>query len=192
MSVQRPVLVGRDRLGFTLLELMVVLLLMGILTAAVVPTLRGTLEAEILHAQSRRLIGAIDLAYSGAVTLGQPHRLRLNPREQRFFVEARLLGADGHAEFVAIPYSSGSAGVIDSRIAITREPAEGPSESGSRERTPAPEDPSALEVTEPITFYPDGTADAAVLVLQDPQGFRQALRINPVTARVEVRALPRL
>ena len=38
----------------------------------------------------------------------------------------------------------------------------------------------------PIAFYPDGTADAARLMLRDREGFRLALRINPITARVHI------
>jgi len=42
-----------------------------------------------------------------------------------------------------------------------------------------------------ITFYPDGTADASEILLRDRDGFRVALRINPVTARVRIIELAR-
>ena len=42
-----------------------------------------------------------------------------------------------------------------------------------------------------ITFYPDGTAEASEIVLRDRDGFRLALRINPVTARVRIIELAR-
>ena len=37
-----------------------------------------------------------------------------------------------------------------------------------------------------ISFYPDGTADAAIILLQDRGGFRLGLKLNPITARVHV------
>ena len=53
--------------------------------------------------------------------------------------------------------------------------------------------PSGLtgDWSEPIFFYPDGTADASEIVLRDRDGFRLALRINPVTARVRIIELAR-
>jgi hypothetical protein len=37
-----------------------------------------------------------------------------------------------------------------------------------------------------ILFYPDGTAENREIVLEDKSGFRLALRLNPVTARVHI------
>ena len=42
-----------------------------------------------------------------------------------------------------------------------------------------------------ISFYPDGTADAAMIILQDRAGFRLGLKLNPITARVHVFELER-
>jgi hypothetical protein len=39
---------------------------------------------------------------------------------------------------------------------------------------------------EAIVFYPDGTADRKEIVLTDREGFHLTLRINPLTARVEL------
>ena len=44
---------------------------------------------------------------------------------------------------------------------------------------------------EVISFYPDGTADACEIRLEDREGFRLGLQINPVTARVRVLELER-
>lgn len=42
-----------------------------------------------------------------------------------------------------------------------------------------------------IVFYPDGTADAREIQLEDRDGFRLVLRINPTTARVQIMELER-
>jgi hypothetical protein len=85
----------------------------------------------------------------------------------------------------------GASGKLDQRVTIRilrsgDSPAVDASAESSDWSETAPE-----ETVEGITFYPDGTADAAQLILQDRAGFRLALRINPVTARVRVIDLPR-
>ena len=45
---------------------------------------------------------------------------------------------------------------------------------------------------EAVTFYPDGTADARQIELADRDGFRLALRINPITSRVQITAMEHL
>ena len=55
----------------------------------------------------------------------------------------------------------------------------------------AKDDISSRERDETIVFYPDGTADAREIRLEDRQGFRLALRINPTTARVRIVELER-
>jgi predicted secreted protein len=37
-----------------------------------------------------------------------------------------------------------------------------------------------------ISFYPDGTADAAEIQLRDRDGFQLLLQLNPVTGRVHI------
>jgi len=37
-----------------------------------------------------------------------------------------------------------------------------------------------------VNFYPDGTADSVEVVLRDEAGFGLRLRIDPITARVEI------
>ena len=42
-----------------------------------------------------------------------------------------------------------------------------------------------------ISFYPDGTADDREIELRDPDGYGLALRVNPVTSRVQLIELER-
>ena len=57
------------RSGFTLMELMVVLVLIGVMTAMILPEMRGTYEAALLHSTGRELANVLGIAYSRAVTV---------------------------------------------------------------------------------------------------------------------------
>lgn len=176
------------RRGFTLLELMVVLVLMAIMAAMIVPEMRGTYENALLRSTSRDLVSVLNLAYSRAVSIHQVHRVRLEPSSGKYFVEARVRGAERTSDFIPIQNVSGSEGKLDQRISIQiRDSAEEVSE-----RPPLPSlsnariDSRTLQDVNTIAFYPDGTADRRDIQLQDREGFRLSLQINPITARVRI------
>src|SRR3989442_5795936 len=75
------------KLGFSLVELMVVLVLIGIMTAVIVPEMKGTYEEALLRATSRRLVDVFHLASSRAVSLNQLHRVRFDRITGRYLIE---------------------------------------------------------------------------------------------------------
>jgi len=180
----------RARTAFTLIELMVVIVIIGIMTAMIIPEMKGSYEDALLRSSSRDLINVFDLAYSRAVSLNQIRRVRIDESTGHYMVEKRLM-SNGREDFIPAGDVPGEKGELDSRISIefhrpgetTAEPS-GPSSALMSAAAP-PMNGAA------ITFYPDGTADAGEFVLRDRQGFRLALRINPITARVDVVELER-
>lgn len=170
------------RAAFTLIELMVVLALIGVMTAMIIPEMKGTYEDALLRSGGRDLVNVFNLAYSRAVSVNQLHRVRLDRRTGRYFVEKA--GPDGG--FAALGDVPGGQGAIDSRIAIEiRTPEEDPADESDGGAARAAGDGSKSE-SDAIGFYPDGTADAREILLRDRAGFRLRLRINPVTARVHI------
>lgn len=160
---------------------MVVVALIGIMTAMIIPEMRGTYEDALLRSTSREVINALNLAYSRAVSFSQPHRVRFEPASGRYVVERRIHD-HGREAFVPLRDVAGGEGQLDTRITIEfRAPAETASEESI-----ASSDEQPANVDEAITFYPDGTADAREIRLQDRQGFRLLLRVNPTTARVRI------
>ena len=169
--------------GFTLIELMVVIVIISILTALMIPEMSGTFQDALLRASSRELINVFDLAYSRAVSLNQVRRVRIDETNGRYLVEKQVQER-GQENFVPADDVPGSHGQLDARIAVEFHP-EGEfaaDETASLESPVAGNSPDEAL----IVFYPDGTADAGTILLRDREGFRLRLQINPVTARVRV------
>ncbi|MEI9863349.1 MAG: prepilin-type N-terminal cleavage/methylation domain-containing protein [Limisphaerales bacterium] len=171
----------RTRTGFTLVELMVVIVIIGIMTAMMIPEMKGTFQDALLRSNSRELINVFDLTYSRAVSLNQVRRVHLDEKTGRYLVEKQVT-ENGREDFIPADDVPGGKGKIDSRISIEfRQPGEAAAEGN----TDAAVTENNLNVGT-VTFYPDGTASATDILLRDREGFRLRLQINPVTARVHV------
>jgi type II secretion system protein H len=184
---------ARENGGFTLLELMVVIVLVGILSAMIIPEMKGTYGDALLRSTSRELVSVFSLASSRAISLGQTHCVRLEPDSGRYVVERRLPQSGWRGEFIPVKEMLGGQGALDRRIAFdVRRPADSaadPFESGPE--AGAGNGASLAERSLAIEFYADGTAEAAEVLLRDQDGFRLGLRISPVTARVKIIELGR-
>jgi type II secretion system protein H len=167
--------------GFTLIELMVVITIIGIMTAMMIPEMKGSFQDALLRSTSRELINVFDLAYSRAVGLNQVRRVRLDETTGRYLVEKQVQ-ENGEESFVPADDVPGSKGQLDSRITVEfHRPDELSPEQAWSAGASVVETGSGQAA---IMFYPDGTADAGTFMLRDRQGFRLLLQINPVTARV--------
>lgn len=170
--------------GFTLMELMVVLVVIGIMTAMIIPEMKGSFEDALLRSSSRRLVDVFSLTYSQAVSANQLHRVRFEPQTGRYVVERRGLDK-GQQEFIPVKDLPGGEGEVDSRISIEiRKPVENSADTLGNGGPVLADDAPILETA--FAFYPDGTADAGEIVLRDREGFQLALRINPTTAHVQI------
>ena len=172
---------------------MVVIVLIGVMAALILPEMKGTYEDALLRSTSRELVSVCGLAASHAVSVNQAHRLWFDRKTGHYSIE-RLVsdrGQDGRS--VAAREVPGGEGELDSRIVIEiHASGDERTEAAQQESAPIPGRSTPAERRDDaITFYPDGTADASEIVLRDRDGFRLALRINPVTARVRIIELAR-
>jgi type II secretion system protein H len=156
--------------AFTLVELMVVMVIIGIIAAVMVLEMGGSYEDALLRSNARKLIDLCDAASNRAIAAHQAQTLKIDAMSGKFFVRAKALEAEGE-EWQIIE------GELDKRIALMiREPERG-------EETEETEEPVKRDT---IVFYPDGTADAREFLLRDRAGVELLLRMNPTTSRVRI------
>ncbi len=74
--------------GFTLLELMIVVMIIGIMTAVIIPEMKGSFEDALLRSTSRKLVDLFSLANSRAVGMNRAQQVRLDSKNGRYFVES--------------------------------------------------------------------------------------------------------
>jgi prepilin-type N-terminal cleavage/methylation domain-containing protein len=179
--------------AFTLIELMVVMVLIGVMTAMILPEMKGTYEDALLRSTSRELVSVCSLASSHAVSGNQAYRLRLDLKTGRYLIERRTSDRGPEGRLVATREVPGGEGELDTRISIEiHKTGDDVPEGAEQGSSPASGGSAQLAGRDDgITFYPDGTADASEILLRDRDGFRMALRINPVTARVRIIELAR-
>lgn len=166
--------------GFTLVEMMVVVVIISIMSVAIIAEMHGTFQDALLRSASRELASAFSAASSRAISVNRPYRVILDRTEHRYFVAWSARGGSVFHSAADVP---GGSGKIDSRITVKIRAPETDSPDDAGQEAPVTDDG--------VTFYPDGTADSRQIELADRDGFRLALRINPITSRVQVTALQR-
>ncbi len=162
------------RAAFTLIELMVVLIIIAVMSAMIVGEMSGNFQDALLRSSSRQLISVFNLASSRAISVNRLCRVRFDRVTGHYVIEKH----DRGDIFVPTRDVAGSEGALDTRISIRIQDA---GEVETPERAP----------DNAVNFYPDGTADGREIDLRDRQGFGLALRLSPITARVEIIELAR-
>jgi prepilin-type N-terminal cleavage/methylation domain-containing protein len=172
------------RAAFTLVELVIVIVIIGIISAMIIPEMKGGYQDAQLRSTCRSLVDVFGIASSRAVSLNQLHRVRLDAKTGRYVIEKRTRETLDGDQFAPLKDVSDAEGTLDTRVSIQiRKPEEIPAAAADTTSATASEAASPIDT---ISFYSDGTADSAELLLRDKQGFRLALRINPITSRVKI------
>jgi type II secretion system protein H len=159
---------AQSRSGFTLVELMIVLVLIGIFSGLMLAEMRGTFEDALLRSTARKIISAANLASSEAVTVNKPCAVWITPGENQ--VKVQLEAQSQTLENVS----------LDARITVSvREGLQAPSQDEAE-----PTERSMPPTLDKIVFFPDGTADNREILLRDRIGVELLLRIDPITGRI--------
>src|SRR5256885_2775533 len=80
---------GRRRGGFTLLELVFVLLLLSVIASIVVPPMRNFARGRKLSDAARDVVSATNYARSQAISEGTTYRLYFDLNNRQFWLESR-------------------------------------------------------------------------------------------------------
>jgi len=172
--------------AFTLIELVIVIVIIGIAAAVIVPEMKGGFQDALLRSTSRELVNVFNIASSRAVSLNQLHRVRIEASTGRYVIERRTRETLQGDEYNALDDVSEAEGTLDKRISIRVHTLD-----DSQPAAPGSEQSQTRADIDSISFYSDGTADAAELLLRDRDGYRMALRINPITSHVKILELGR-
>jgi type II secretory pathway pseudopilin PulG len=171
---------------------MVVLVVIGIMAAAIIPEMRGSYEDAILRSTARELVSVFDVASSRAVSMNQTLRFQIDARTSRYFVGRKVSNGDGPEAYSPLRDVLGAEGRFDSRVKVEiHTPDEAGAESPEDESPAGEPEGRAAGSLRGIKFQPDGTCDAAEIEIKDRNGFRLGLNLNPITARPRLTQLER-
>ena len=153
--------------GFSLLELMVVLLVIGMVLALTFPKFQNLLQGDI-KSVSIKMIGTIQYLYDEASFRRKVYRLNFDLTEGLYW--GSYLEKSGQSSRVEIPVLSKTLipdGVKIKDVVVLHEG----------------------KVTDGKTFtefYPNGGLEKTTIHLEDKHGKQLTLQINPLTGRVRV------
>jgi len=197
-SAATPAAGGR-RAGFTLLELLAVVLIMGLIASIVLPAL-GARSAAQLRDQANHLANDLEFARQRTVMTAIPHRLLLDLDGAAYRVEWLVTDDEAEGRAPAPPD-------LDAELSAEKSLDLRPPREAERSFRPLPTQLGRTAVLTDgiefaavdagrgpvergavaIPFDRDGTAEPTTIVLMDASGHRMALEIAPLDEAVVVR-----
>lgn len=151
--------------GFTLLELLVVLVLLGIIAVLVAPGLGGSLDNAKLKAAGRELLAALRVQRSEAIAQGRIITLRFSGDESSYRIDGESVRL---AEGLSVVYQAASGPAMEGVQSFASLNAALPGTGNNN-----------------LVFYPDGSSSGAFLQLRLGEGLRY-IRIDWLTGTVSL------
>jgi prepilin-type N-terminal cleavage/methylation domain-containing protein len=155
-----------DKKGYTLIELIVVIVMIGIVLAFAAPRLRHALLNDPLKAVARKMVGVIHNLRNEAVRERQAYRLHFDLNANRFWITSASMTGDGKAlaqeEAAPLP--------ADVRIRDVWIKGEG----------------KIAEGQVPILFTPRGYTQMSAVHLRSQDGREITLELSPFISKVNV------
>ena len=157
-----------NRGGFTLLELLVVLVIMVMMTGIVAVSLRPALEEARLRSAARMVIASLRSARSYAISHRTMTAAVVDMDHPGLLVQARENELEGEENWHEITTPAGRFRSLPAGIDIVYVSGTG-AEQDKGEAT--------------VTFSPFAIIDSASFVLQDPGGRERTIQVDGVTGR---------
>ncbi|MFH1037077.1 MAG: GspH/FimT family protein [PVC group bacterium] len=155
--------------GFSLIELSVVLILIGVVVMVTFPKLAGLFSGRRLKGFCRELAGTLDYTRSRAVIEGRPQTFYIDGERKEYWVgrpEEASGDFGGSEEDAVIRKWKIPEGISVKRL-----------ELGTR---------VVDRYTPVIRFYPRGNSNGADIFLETDQGDRAVIKVKPYTGRSQV------
>jgi len=158
--------------GFTLLELIVVVTLLGIISMTVVPVFVGSMSSLQLKNTSNDVVALLNFVQQRAVSESREHRIYFDDEAGEYWVEI-LAGYDEDNEkiFREVSASYGEIHELSSNLSF------------ERVRMPKDRDRNGLYY---VSCYPNGATDRGQITIQDERNFRDRFRIEILGAMGKV------
>jgi type II secretion system protein H len=187
----------QSRSGMTLIELMVVIVILGIVSAMILPSFGGSMDSVRLTGAARDLASTMDFAYRSAIASGRVHALTIDADRKRFELLAErppepaaadAFGADAPLdrapELLADPLAEPELVPVPIPGYIPRELPEGIRVGMiavvDRELSTTGDGNARL------LFFPDGTAEYASLGLTNESGDQCVVTLDGLTGMIDV------
>jgi len=154
--------------GFTLIELAIVIVVLGIMISLVIPTL-GEMTGANLKRSARHLTGMIRFLRDEAEAKKTVYRLRFDVPGGHYWAETLTVTSDKTAEFKRVPSAISTEGSLSGNTSF----------KGVRVGS-HPDDPTIL-------FTPDGWVEKTFIHLRDGNGKDFTLIVQPLTGNTELR-----
>ncbi len=173
----RPAAAAGRRRGFTFLEVMVVIVLLGVLMAVTLPNMRGTGQVAALRGAARELAAGLRIARQRAISTHREVFVLFDLEGDRWRIN---LNIDPEEEPDSHRYSRDS--LYELEMPVTLPPKVFFDSVASDEPPPADQRDSLAMVV----FYPDGRASAAQITLRNERGRALTVELAASTGRVLV------
>jgi len=165
------------RCGFTLIELMVVLLVMSILAASVVPSFMSSARAASVKAAATKIADLLDFAYAAAIARRQPVTVNLDLGRNMCWVS--VLAA-------SLPWLGEGEGPETRTLASIQLPED--FEIALQRGSEAPAASRTQQQWETIRFDPDGMAEDVLIEVADRRGEEWTIEVQGTTGEVALQA----
>ncbi len=154
--------------GFTLIELMIIIVILGVMLSLIIPRL-GELGEANLKRSARHLTGMIRFLRDESQAHKTVYRLRFDIQGGRYWAEVMTLTSEKAVEFRRLQSELGSEGSLSGQTTFR-----------DVQVASHPDDPY-------IQFTPDGWVENAVIHLRDGDEKNFTLLVNPLMGTTELR-----
>ena len=160
--------------GFTLIEMLVVMVIIAIAFAAIRPELARTLKASQDRAALRKVIAMLTGAHAKAVIEGRLVRVTISPSDGAMWAEIQVDPTVDRTQFAPISVLGKQQLLWPKELSIDAMNIGGTDSSQSGEAV--------------IYFYPDGRTSGADFAFEGSAGHTYQVDLSPATGRVQISA----